>query len=259
MSKNKQFLPLYKLIRWLIWLFYPKIEAIGLENLPNTPAVIAANHCQMNGPIACELYFPGNRYIWTAGQMMHLNEVPDYAFQDFWSEKPKTIRWFYRILSYIIAPLSVLIFNNAPTIGVYRDSRIISTFKTTVKRLEEGNHIVIFPEHDQPHNHIVCTFQDRFIDVAKLYYKKTGKQLAFIPLYIAPHLKKMYFGKPILFQPDASIEEERKRICTYLMDSVTQIACSLPEHTVVPYRNISKKDYPTNLYKEVSIHENTGS
>ena len=248
--EEKKVSPLYKIIKGLIWLFYPKLEVLGTENLPDDAAIIVGNHTQMNGPIAAELYCPGKHYTWCAGQMMHLADVPGYAFQDFWSQKPKYTHWFYRILSYVIAPLSVLVFNSANTISVYRDSRIMRTFKDTVRRLEEGNNIVIFPEHDVKYNHILYEFQDRFIDVAKLYYRKTGKEVAFVPLYIAPKLKKMYLGTPIRFCAANPIDEERERIREYLMREITAIACGLPEHTVVPYRNIPKKYYPSNIPKE---------
>ncbi|MBE6885034.1 MAG: hypothetical protein E7487_10550 [Ruminococcaceae bacterium] len=246
-SKTKSY-RLYLIIKWFVRLFYRKITVEGTQNLPDEPAVVVGNHTQMNGPIACELYFPGNRYTWCAGQMMHLKEVPAYAYQDFWSHKPKYIRWFFRLLSYLIAPVSVCVFNNARTIPVYRDSRIITTFKKTITRLTEGSHVVIFPEHDVPHNHIINDFQDKFIDIAKLYYKKTGKELLFVPLYIAPHLNKMYLGEAIRFRADAPIEEERKRICDYLMEQISAIAVDLPLHTVVPYRNIPKKYYPKNKH-----------
>ena len=250
--------PVYKVIKWLVKVFYPKIEVVGVDNLPDEPVMVVGNHTQMNGPIACELYFPGNRYTWCAGEMMHLKDVPAYAYKDFWSNKPKYIRWFYKLLSYIIAPLSVCVFNNAQTIGVYHDARIISTFKQTVQRLQEGSSVVIFPEHDVPHNHIICQFQDKFIDIAKLYYKRTKKELAFVPLYIAPTLKKMYLGKPIRFCAANPMEEERTRICEYLMKEITEIAISLPEHTVVPYNNVPKKDYPSNIPKE-GAYEKAGS
>ncbi len=243
----------YRVIKWFIWLFYPKMEVVGAENLPKEPAIIVGNHTKMNGPIACELYFPTERYTWCAGEMMHFKEVPAYAFRDFWSAKPKSVRWIYKILSYLIAPLSVCVFNHAKTIGVYHDARVVSTFKNTVKRLNEGASIVIFPEHEVPHNHIVYEFQDRFIDVAKLYYKKTGKCLDFVPLYIAPSLKKMYLGKPIAFNPDEPMEKERRRICEYLMAEITDIACSLPFHIVVPYPNMPKKNYPTNILPEEAV------
>ena len=107
---------LYRIIKWLILLFYPKIEVVGTENIPAEPAIFVGNHCQMNGPIIAELYFPVKRRTWCAGQMMHIADVPEYAFQDFWSQKPRFWQPFYRLLSYIIAPLSVCIFNNADTI-----------------------------------------------------------------------------------------------------------------------------------------------
>lgn len=258
MQKNKKWSRLYAVIKWAVKVCYPKIEVIGQENLPDEPVIVAGNHCQMNGPIVGELYMPGNHYIWCAGEMMQCKEVPAYAFRDFWSQKPKWTHPFYKLLSYIIAPLSACVFNNAHTIGVYHDSRILSTFKNTVKRLQEGASVVIFPEHDAAYNHIIYDFQDKFIDIAKLYYKKTGKELHFVPLYIAPKLKKMYLGKPIRFCATEPIDAERSRIRKYLMEEITEIAQNLPVHTVVPYRNIPKKDYPSNISKE-STYEKAGS
>lgn len=250
MATPKKTSLLYKIIKKTIWFFYPKIRVEGQENLPDEPAIIVGNHTQLHGPIVAELYCPGDHYTWCAGQMMHKEDVAEYAFQDFWSQKPGYTHWFYRIAAHLITPLSVCIFNNANTIGVYHDTRIIGTFKNTVKCLQEGANVVIFPEHDVKYNHIVYDFQDKFIDVAKLYYKRTGKEVCFVPLYIAPKRRSIHFGKPIRFRADAPAEQERQRIKSYLMEEITQVACALPEHTVVPYRNIPKKDYPTNIPKE---------
>lgn len=254
MSQLKKPVPwLYPPIKAMVRLITPKFQTEGLENLPQEPCLVVGNHSQIYGPVACELYFPGKRYTWCAGQMMNLKEVPAYAYQDFWSQKPKWSRPFYKLLSYIIAPLSVCVFRNANTIGVYRDGRILSTFKNTVKRLEEGASVVIFPEHDEPYNHILSQFQDKFIDIARLYYKKTGKELAFVPLYIAPNLGKMCLGEPVRFYAGEDMDLQRQRICRELMEKITALAEALPEHKVVPYRNIPKKQYPTNLQQRVKL------
>ena len=237
----------YKIIAWFVWLFSPKMKTVGTEQLPEEPFLIVGNHCQMYGPIACEFHLPFHRYTWCAGQMMKLKEVPGYAFQDFWSFKPKYIQWFFKIASYLIAPLSVCLFNNANTIPVYRDSRIVSTFKETIRVLQSGTSVVIFPEHNVKKNNIIYEFEDKFIDIAKLYYKKTGQALHFVPMYIAPKLKQMHLCEPIRFDPDAPIEDERKRISSHLMRKITETAQALPRHTVIPYRNIPKRDYPTNI------------
>ena len=243
----------YRFLRFLVRLFYPRMTVEGAENLPDEPCIVVGNHAQANGPISAELYFPVERYTWCNGEMMHLKEVPDYSYRDFWSRKPRHIRWLYRIVSYLIAPLSVCVFNNANCIGVYHDMRVIKTFHETVEKLCGGASIVIFPEHDVSHNNIVHEFQDRFIDVAKMYYRKTGRALSFVPLYVAPRLRKLCLGSPVRFDPSAPMQQERKRICEAMMDGVTELARALPEHIVVPYPNIPKKQYPTN--KESPIHE----
>lgn len=235
---------MYKIIKALVALFYPKTELCG--TLPEGAAIIVGNHTKMNGPICSELFIPKPRYTWCIGEMMDKNQVAAYAYKDFWFEKPSYIRWFYKLLSYIITPLSVCVFNNADTIPVYRDARIMSTFKLTLKHLQEGCRVVIFPEHSQPHNHVVNDFQDKFIDIAQLYYKKTGKALPFVPLYIAPSLKQLHLGEPIYFDPEAPVDQERSRIKKYLMDTITETAEALPPHRIVPYSNIPKKQYPMN-------------
>ena len=242
----------FQVLRRILGVVYPKITVEGQENLPQEPCMVVGNHSHMHGPLGGEFYFPGKRLMWCAHQMMYWKEVPAYTFEDFWSLRPKWTHWFYHILSYIITPLSVCLFRNAKTIPVYRDNRLITTFKLTVSALEDGTNVIVFPECYTPYNHIVYQFQDRFIDVAKLYYKRTGKALPFVPLYVAPALKKMYIGKPTLFDPTAPAEQERQRIANYLMEEITGIAVNLPLHTVVPYPNVPRKQYPKNKQNEVT-------
>ncbi|MBE5892328.1 MAG: hypothetical protein E7286_03005 [Lachnospiraceae bacterium] len=245
-SNNKISSVLFKIIRKLVRLFYGRMEVIGTENLPSDNTIFVGNHTQMNGPIAGELFMPENCFTWCAGQMMHAKEVPEYAFDDFWSQKPMWTHTFYRCLAHVITPLSVCIFNNARTIPVYRDMRIMTTFKKSIQMLKEGNNILIFPEKDEKYNNILYRFQENFIDLAMYYYKKTGICLTFVPVYIAPKLRKIYIGKGISYDNENRMEAERSRICEYLSAEITDLARSLPLHTVVPYRNIPKKYYLTN-------------
>ena len=248
----------YRILRALVQWVYPRITVEGLEHLPPEPCLLVGNHAQMNGPIIGELYIPGKRAIWCTSEMMHCREVPAYAYRDFWSQKPPYLRWFYKILSYLIAPVAACIFNEARTIAVYRDDRILKTFRETLKRLEEGCRVVVFPEGPEPYSHIVDRFQEGFVDVGYLYGRRTGKALPFVPMYVAPRLRKVCLGAPVYYDRQASREQERSRIAKALMDAVTAMAVALPRHTVVPYRNLPKKEYPTNVPPEVDpAHEKT--
>lgn len=248
MKKESSKVPfLDRLIRCAVDIVYPKIELVGCENIPDEPCILVGNHSQAHGPIITEERLPFPHYTWCSSQMMEKKEVAEYAYSDFWSKKPKSVRWLYWLISRIIPGIASYIMLHANTIPVYRDSRCIITFRRTIEKLTGGNHIVIFPECYIPHNNIVNAFQDRFIDVARLYYRKTGECLQFVPMYLAPKLRKVFFGKPIRFDPAAKIEEEREKICKYLMDTITEIALAQPRHRVVPYPNVSAKNYPENV------------
>ena len=243
---------LFRLICRLVRWFTPKYTLFGTENLPAEPCILVGNHCQMYGPVAAELYMPRPRYIWCVGEMMNRKEVPAYAFQDFWSMKPRRLHGFYRLLSHLIALLAEYVFTHAHTIPVYHDARVMTTFRQSVDRLKEGADLVIFPEKNEPYNGILWQFQEHFADVARLYYRRTGNAVCFVPMYTAPSLKRIDFGVPVRFRPEASDAEERARICGAIMESVTRLAVALPRHTVVPYPNIPRKQYPLNRISEKS-------
>ena len=242
-NKNKKGL-IYKIFYSCFKRKYKNLQILNLENIPTEASIIVGNHSKIHGPVLAETKFPHNKKTWCIGNMIHLKECPNYIFQDFWSRKPKWTHWFYRFLSIILAPLFVHIFKNADIIPVYKDTRGISTFKTSVKELKNNNHIIIFPEEHKPFNNILNDFQTKFIDIAKLYFKDTGKELSFIPMYNAPTIKTVIYGKPIKFDSSDKIENQRKIICNYLKKEITELAKSLPTHTVIPYENIRKKFYP---------------
>lgn len=235
------------ILRAAIRALYPAPEFTGLENLPqDRPCIIVGNHSQTYGPFYMELYLPCERAIWCAGELMHLKEVPGYAFRDFWSKKPRWCRWAYRLFAYAAAPLSVCILKYAHCIAVYRDNRVMTTMRESLKRMKEGANIVIFPEHEVPVNNIVWEFQEGFVNLASLYARQTGEPIAFVPMYIAPRLRRVSFGRPVAFDAAAAPREEGHRVCLALMDAITKLALALPPHVVVPYPNLPKDRYPMN-------------
>ena len=241
-------------MKYRIFLLIKKIASIvtpvytieGIENLPDGPAVVVGNHSQAFGPVAAELYFPRKHYTWCISEMMEKERVADYAYQDFWSKKPVILRSFFKLLAHMLPTISEIVFNNADTIPVYRDKRIMKTFQISCDRLKENASVVIFPEDYTEYNNIVHNFQRGFVHVAKYYYRQTSEAVPFVPMYVCPKLGKLVFGKPIMYDPTAKSAEEAERICSYLQDSISELAYDLPRHRVVPYPNVSKRYYPVN-------------
>lgn len=242
MNKKKSLF--YRFVLKILKVFYKKRNFIGMENIPNGPSLLIGNHAQIHGPLSSQVYYNGYKYIWCIGQMTKLKEVPAYAYHDFWMYKPKYIRWFYKILSYIIAPICSYALSRSDVIPVYKDGRMRNTINTTIDKLNDGAHVIIFPEEHKLYNEIVNEFQTRFVDIARFYYKKYKVEISFVPMYNAASLKTIVFGKPIKYDSTLDIESQRKKICEYLKEEITRVAKELPKHKVVPYGNIKKKDYP---------------
>lgn len=237
---------IYLVIKRIVAMVTPVFKTEDEANIPDGPVIVVGNHSQAYGPIAVELYFPRKHYTWCISDMMEKDRVADYAYTDFWSKKPAPFRQFFRLLSYLLPTLSEIIFTNADTIPVYRDKRIMKTFQISCEKLQNGASVVIFPEEYTEYNNIVHRFQRGFVHVAKYYHRQTKKPVPFVPMYVCPELKKMVFGEPIWYDPTNKSDEESERICSYLQDHISEMAYKMPRHHVVPYPNVSKKNYPVN-------------
>jgi len=243
MKKEKKKPMFFRFLQSIAKSFTTKYTFDIKEELKKDGCIIISNHAQMGGPLAYQLYYPRKKKIWCIGEMFDKKEFPDYAMKDFWPNKKKS-RWFYKGLSKTLAPLSQYIFKYTDTIPVYKDTRYYTTAKQSIKAMTEGNDIIIMPEEHVPFNNIVNEFLQNFVSVAQLYHAKTKKTVYFYPNYVAPKCKKVIIGTPIEFNPDNDFNMEKKRICEYLKEEITKLAYTLPPHTVVPYENISKKQYP---------------
>ena len=65
------------------------------------------------------------------------------------------------------------------------------------------------PEKNEKYNNILYNFKENFVDLARLFYKKTGKNINFVPIYLAPKLKKVYIGRGIEYCGEKDSKEEK--------------------------------------------------
>lgn len=223
-------------------IFYHKRTYTGVENL-KSPSIIITNHSQIHAPLTHTLFFPTDAHFWCIADMLHYKTFSRHAYQGFWSGKPKSVRWIFKIASYVLLPLAWF-FRRANLIPVYHDHRIKKTIEVTLDLLNKGHDILICPEKWDGFDGITNEFHDKFVDVAKLYYRKTGVALDILPMYTCPALKTNVIGKPIKFNPDAPIVEERARVVEYIRTSIKDLAISLPRHRVVPFNNVGKDVQP---------------
>lgn len=240
--KDKALFPkpklMFRIFRFFVKVFYRKPKVIFQEELNyDKPIVYVCNHCKAHGPISYYLLGRNRIRIWCTHEIMFWKSCPKYCYETFLNgnAKPKVFRWFFHFVSYLMTPICVIVFRGADAIPVYYDTRLVTTYNKTAQTINEGKDIVIFPETPPIHNEYLNKFNIGFIDTARFMKKKTGKEVVFVPTYLAPSIKTLIVGKPIEYDYSKDVKEQRIELVEKLQDEITSLAKKLPKHKVENY------------------------
>lgn len=214
---------------------FPKAETVCEDPLTDEPSVFVCNHANIIGPVMMTLHFKRRHKSWIVHTALDKTKTANFAFHDIFFGDSRRFKIFWRILSRMVKHLLPTLLKYEDSIPVYHDSKIASTFKQSVKALSEGEDLVIFAESTERYTEYINRLQPGFVDVARLYYRRTGKRLNFYPTYIEKQNAVISIGKPIVYDPDIPIDEQREVITDFLADSIDRLARKLPEHTPAPF------------------------
>jgi hypothetical protein len=210
-------------------LFLKKPRLYGLNYIDaGAPAVFVSNHLGVAGPILLTLFLPFACMPWAISEITKSALCPAYLEREFlqptFGLKPP---WSGRVAA-VIAPICVAIMKEAHAIPVYKGSRrIIETIDHSVRMLENGQNLLIFPEiggGKDPQE--LAPFQTGFLRLGRAYYLKTQQCLDFYPLYVQKRPRLIAIGPSITYNPLAQYQVEKKRILNYLFDTI--VAMSRP-------------------------------
>jgi len=189
------------------------------EPLGDEPVIFLANHLGAVGPMYMSVTFPmrENVAIWCNEGMMDEKLVVDYVRHDWWWKPESKLAPFYSAtIPYIAKAIVPKVLRSAPTIPVYRDARVMSTMRASLKALKEGKHIVIFPELPDGHGTHAEKLQMGWLNLTTLYQRATGKDIKMVPVYIDEDARLFRVGRAITVDPDIPLSEQEERIERYI-------------------------------------------
>ena len=210
---------LYKAVRCLI----TNTRLIGAGNLPaNTHMIIVANHLGSYGPISIMCSLSVDLYPWVVQEVTSMDSCPSYLRQDFIETELKLKAPLSVTFSIVIGRLCVALMRGIHAIPVYKKSRNLrKTMELSLLLLQQRKALLIFPEiKDEPLHEEIHRFDAGFILLAKVFFRRYGKRVAFIPAAVNRKARAISIGRPIFFRPDVPYHEERDRIRDSLETSV---------------------------------------
>ena len=146
---------LFECVRHVVRPFLRVRKTVYDEPVGEEPVIFLANHLGAVGPMYMVGTFPlrDNVAVWCNEGMMDEKLIVDYVRSDFWWKAESRLAPLYSAtIPYIAKAIVPKVLRSAPTIAVYRDARVMTTMRKSLRALKEGKHIVIFPELPDGHD-----------------------------------------------------------------------------------------------------------
>ena len=193
-----------KFIIGLFKLFKGKHKLINLAGEPiEKRSIIVGIHRNASGPINYSMYFGGISMVWAAHQMTEKYRARwKYAYHTFYRQKIGYGKLKSLILATLLAFVAPLAYGIPGIIPVYYDQRVLTTFKYSMEVLNDDYAVVIFPEAaENGYASQIETVNTGFIELAKIYFKKSGIDVPIYATYLGKKPKKrIVIGKPLYYQ-----------------------------------------------------------
>ena len=196
---------------------------------PKNPVVFLGNHAEIYGPIASALCFPVPVRFWVISKMMFKKkDVRAYLYENTFSKKTYLPVFVRKLLAWYLGWLSVNVMNALRAIAVYRDSpmKLRQTLRESVEALEQGENLMIFPEHPEG-KYVkggISELSPGFVMLAEAWWKKTGKKMRMMPVFANREKRTFTFGEEIVYEPENGYAAEQERILEEAYLQLTELS-----------------------------------
>ncbi len=190
----------FKCFKAILRLFIKKPKFVFLGDEFADRSLVLSNHVGASAPLTLECYFPKPFRFWGTYEMnSSLKEVYKYLSEIYYHQKKHWKLFWAKLFCIIAAPVAYLFYRGLTLISTYRDHRFRNTLRESVKTVEAGASLVIFPEDSSKgYFNTITGFYSGFVTVAHYCYKN-GMDLPIYLTYLRKKEKIYVVDKPFYF------------------------------------------------------------
>lgn len=193
------------------------------------PAIILCNHVGTAAPLAWELYGEVDFRFWGAFEMNSgLVNLYKYQSKVFYHEKKGWNIHLARLFCLIASPLTRLFYAGLNLISTYQDVRFKHTLTESVKTLEAGKSVIIFPEvSDNGYLDVLEGFHKGCVMLAGVCYKHGMDVPIYVSYFKKGEPKKLLVSKKISLCELFDDGKNRDQIAEYLCSECNRLGARL--------------------------------
>lgn len=202
----------YRIAVPLVRLFIPRLEVCWEVPFDGEPCVFVANHERAAGPLEMAVNFPLRResHIWIYAAPLDRKTTPAYVRQDhWWNERGKLAPLWNAVVPPVVSLLLPPILRSVPHVPVYHDGRAATTMKESLRLLQSGKNLVIFPEIPTGFGeHDTEKINEGWLMMLQMYEKRAGKPLKIWPVRLDLAEKRMVIRAPFAMDPALPLRDQ---------------------------------------------------
>ncbi len=230
-KKKKQFIPpkrkqpIFGFVKKILRLIYKRPKLIGNVEGLKEGSIIVSNHCAKKGPVVFELYLPTFHAVWGAHEMLgNYKSRYRYLKDVFYMQKRGFGKVRATLLAAFEACFSIYFYRGLKVLPTYQDGRLIHTIKKSIKCIDVGTSVLIFPENsNEGYKEILTEFFSGVVLLAETYYKKKGKEVPVYPVYYHDKKKLLAIGDACSVQEYVKQNKTRDEIAEVLRNKVNDL------------------------------------
>ena len=214
----------YRGVQPFVRLFIPKLKEEWEVPWDGEPCIFAANHERATGPLemAASFSLREQNNIWIFADPLSRKTTPAYVRQDhWWKEDGKLAPLWNAVIPPVVALLLPPILRSVPHVPVYHDGRAASTMRESLRLLEEGRNMVIFPEIPTDYGeHDTEKINEGWLMLLPMYARRTGKELKIRPVRLDLAGGRMYVGAPFGMDPERPLADQTAELSRRILHGI---------------------------------------
>ena len=208
----------FKFLKKIMRLFIKKSDFVYLGEKIEKNSIVLSNHVGTSAPLAWELYGDVNFRFWGASEMNSgLINLYKYQTRVYYHEKKHWNLHLARLFCLLASPLTYIFYKGLNLISTYHDVRFRTTLSESIRTLEEGQNLIIFPEiSDKGYLDELEGFHQGFLMLSSICLKK-GIDLSVYISYYRKNEKTYVVDKPFkiseLFEEGLTRDQMAEKLC----------------------------------------------
>ncbi|MDD4003445.1 MAG: hypothetical protein PHE12_04535 [Clostridia bacterium] len=200
-EKNRHSL-MVRFLKRILMIFFKKPKIIQLCDDIDTKAIYVSNHSGASGPITLSIFFPKFFAPWGTHEMCgKYKERWKYMYHTFYLQKKGYSKLKAFIAATVVSLFSKYLYNAMGLIPTYTDARLKNTIDSSIKVIDDGKAVLIFPENSQQgYKEVLEEYFGGFAFLSNLYYKKRKIDLPVYNIYYSSKTDTIVIDKPQYIQ-----------------------------------------------------------